>query len=143
MPSGIGVSRVPLGPFTSSSPSRIVTVTFFGTVITFFPMRLMTLTFVQGSVCQVTGACKRKCPEPGTRNLINLRQHLAAYVLAARALARHQAARGRDDVDAVATQHLRNFGRAHVNAPAGRRDAREVRDRTRTARVVSKEDAYR
>src|ERR1700749_822277 len=75
--------------------------------------------------------------------LINLRQHFAADVLAARALARHQAARGRDDVDAVAAQHLRNFGRAHVNAPARSRDAREVRDRTRTARIVAKKDAYR
>src|SRR5436305_8159046 len=75
--------------------------------------------------------------------LVNLRQHLAADVLAARALAAHQAARGRDDVDAVAAQHLRNRGRAHVNAPAGRRDARKMRDRTRTARVVAQEDADR
>src|ERR1041384_4784177 len=74
-------------------------------------------------------------------SLVDFRQDLAADVLAAGALARHEAARGRDDVDAVAAEHLRDFGRAHVDAPSGRRDAREVRDRRSAARVVAEEDA--
>src|SRR2546423_3022100 len=75
--------------------------------------------------------------------LVDFCQDLAADVLAACALARHQAARGRDDVDAVAAQDFRYLARAHVDAPSGRRDAREVRDRARPARVVAQEDADR
>src|SRR5919201_5803881 len=80
---------------------------------------------------------------PHSSLLIYFRQHLAADVLAAGALARHQAARGRDDVDAVAAQDARDLGRAHVDAPSGRGDAREVRDRAGAARVVAQEDADR
>src|SRR5919199_4373873 len=74
---------------------------------------------------------------------INLGQHLAADVLAARALARHQPARGRDDVDAVAAQDLRDAVGADIDAAARARDAREVRDRAGAARVVAQEDAQR
>src|SRR5215211_7238341 len=74
-------------------------------------------------------------------SLVDFRQDFPADVLAAGALARHEAARGRDDVDAVAAEHLRDFGRAHVDAPSGRRDAREVRDGAGAARVVAQEDA--
>src|SRR5919205_2839109 len=73
--------------------------------------------------------------------LVDFRQHLAADVLAAGALARHQAARGRDDVDAVAAEHARYLGRAQVDAPPGLGDAREVRDGAGAARVVAQEDA--
>src|SRR5689334_7698968 len=76
-------------------------------------------------------------------SLVNFRQHLSADVLAAGALARHEAARGGDDVDAVAAQDPRYLGRAHVNAPSGRRDTRQMRDRGRAPRVVAQEDAYR
>src|SRR6476646_4020531 len=85
IPFGIGVFNVPLGPLTSSSRSCTVTVTPFGTAITFFPIRDITPVLL--------GA---------------LRQKLAADVLAARCLAAHQTSRSGDDIDTVATEHLRN-----------------------------------
>jgi hypothetical protein len=39
MPSGIGVFKLPFGPFTSSACSPIVTETPLGNVIAFLPMR--------------------------------------------------------------------------------------------------------
>src|SRR5690242_16692922 len=106
IPFGIGVFNVPFGPFTSSSRSCTVTVTPFGTAITFFPIRDITL---------------QSC-------LVDLRQQLAADVLAAGSLAAHQTSRRGDDVDTVATEHLRNVARADVHTPSGRRDTLEVRD---------------
>src|SRR6185312_1179019 len=74
--------------------------------------------------------------------LVNLRQELAADVFATGSLAAHQATRRRNDVDAVATEHLRNVVRADVNPAARSRDPLQVRNRRSTARVIAKEDAH-
>src|SRR5690242_16953955 len=79
MPFGIGVFNVPFGPLTSSSRSCTVTVTPFGTAITFFPIRDIT--------------------QPSC--LVDLGQKLAADVFAARCLAAHQTLRSGHDVDTV------------------------------------------
>src|SRR6185369_200406 len=72
--------------------------------------------------------------------LIDLREQLATDVLTACSLAAHQTFRGGNDVDAIAAEHFRNIARADIHAPTGRRDALQVRDRRRTARVVAQED---
>src|SRR6185503_12791676 len=76
-------------------------------------------------------------------SLVDLRQQLAADVFAARGFAAHQPPGGRNDIDAVAAEHLRNLTRSDVHAPPGRRNALEVRNRRRTARVVAEENSNR
>src|SRR5690349_2220643 len=78
IPEGIGVLRVPFGPLTSSSCWCTVTVTPAGTVITFFPIRDISIPV-----------------------LVDLRQQLSADVFPARGFAAHQPTGGRNDIDAV------------------------------------------
>src|SRR6476620_8451666 len=75
--------------------------------------------------------------------LVDLRQQLSADVFAACGLAAHQTLRGRNDIDAVTTEHFRNLARSDVNAPARRRDALEVRNRRGTACVVAEKNSNR
>src|SRR5829696_8774472 len=74
--------------------------------------------------------------------LINFRKHFAADVFATRGLTAHQAARGRDDIDAVAAEHPWNLSGAHVDATPGPRHSCQMRDRRGAARIVAQEDAY-
>src|SRR2546423_11008703 len=123
MPSGTGVRSVPFAPFTSNSRSRIVTVTPFGTVIAFFPMRdmILNLRFSVFGLCALVFARVKKdsslrlhVQRPKTK-LINLCQHFAAYVLAAGSFGAPRSARSLDVVETLAALHLRNLCWAHVD----------------------------
>src|SRR5689334_23108249 len=75
--------------------------------------------------------------------LVDLRQQLSADVFPAGGLAAHQPAGGRNDIDAVTTEHFWNLTRADVHAPARRRDALEMCNRRSTARVVAQKNSNR
>ena len=74
--------------------------------------------------------------------LVDFRQQLTADVFFPRGLAAHQAARGRNDIDAIAAQHAWNLMRTNIHAPSGSRHARQMRDRRGAARVVTQEYAH-
>src|SRR6266446_7752581 len=74
--------------------------------------------------------------------LIDFREQLTADVLFPRGLAAHQAARGRNDIDAIAAQHARNLMRTNIHAPSGSRHPRQMRNRRGAARVVAQEYAH-
>src|SRR6185369_15281560 len=136
IPLGIGVFNVPFGPFTSSSRSWTVTVTPFGTAITFFPIRDISLFPISDFRLPIFQSAI------GNWQLIYLGQQFATDILAACCLTAHQSSRRRDDVDAVAAEHLGNLTRADIHAPSRCRDTLQVRDRRRTARVVTQKDSH-
>src|SRR5215831_9937450 len=92
----MGTVSLPLGPATSNC-SPICTFTPPGSGISFFPIRDI----------------ESFLPHPA--------QNLAANVLFVGISASHHSARGRQDVDAHAAEHARNFRLAHIYAATGAR----------------------
>src|SRR4051812_7921198 len=115
IPGGVAWRILPFGPCTSSAPSTTLTVTPFGSVIGFFPIRDM------------------------VSSLPNVAEHFAAHTGFDGGLARHHAARRRQDAGAEAREHFRHVVAAEVDAAAGTADALDARDEALAMRAVLEE----
>src|ERR1700693_5679051 len=104
MPFGSGTVSLPLVPSTSSS-SPMVIFTPFGNGMGLFP---------------TLDICVTSLPE--------LAKDLTAKAFFPRRTAGHDAARGRQNIDAQSTQHFGNFPAAHVDPASGPRHAFNARN---------------
>src|SRR3989304_1184397 len=117
IPGGIGFVTVPFGPVTTTLRSLISTFTLSGTGMGFFPIRDI------------------------DASSINVAEQLAAETLPASMLASHDAVRRRQNVDAQAAEHFRNFGLRNVHAATGPADAFDVRNHRLAFRTVLQEQS--
>src|SRR5262245_50502517 len=113
MPLGYACFSLPFGPWTSTAPSSTLTVTPFGIVIGFFPIRDMS--------------------SP------NVTEHFAAHARLDRIASGHHAARRRQDARAEAGQDLRHVVASEVDAAAGAADALNAGDQPLAMRSVLQE----
>src|SRR5687768_2959356 len=111
-PGGTGVVSSPLGPLTWRRFEATWTVTPLGTVMGLLPTRDM------------------------AASLPDVDEDLAAHALAGRALPRHEAARGGQDVDAQAAVHAGDLVLPAVDAAARSADPLQVGDHALHARAV-------
>src|SRR5215469_8018992 len=130
MPTGSGVSSLPFGPCTATVLPSILTVTPFGIVIGFFPIR--DIKFALSPQLSALGKIAKSC----LRRLPNLAKHLAAQAFLARLSAGHHALRGGENIDTEPAQNARDLGAPHVNTAPGPRDTLHVRNGGFVVRAV-------
>src|SRR3954468_4648462 len=118
MPDGTGVVSLPLGPWTSRRSAFTWSWTPFGMGMTLRPTRDM-----------------RK------RSLPDVAEDLATHAFAGRAAPGHEAAGGREDVDAEPAVHARDLVLGAVDPASGLAHPLQVGDDALHARAVLQEDA--
>src|SRR5439155_15753987 len=120
----------PFGPFTSIAPSATLTVTPFGSVIGFFPIRDMTEShkFEVGSrkseVCRLQTSSFRLTPSPSPY----VAEHFSTDSGFDSCSARHHTARRRQNARAEAREHFGHVFLTEVDAAAGTADALDTGD---------------
>src|SRR6185436_14588826 len=122
IPAGCAWRSCPLGPFTSTALSSTLTVTPFGIVIGFLPIRDISLVSpAYASPCTVHRAPCTLHPAPRPV-LPDVAEDFAADARLHGRAPGHHAARGRQDAGAQAGEHLRHVLLAEIHAPAGTAD---------------------
>src|ERR1041385_2493934 len=111
MPGGNACRILPFGPCTSTAPSTTLTVTPFGIVIGFLPIRDIV-------------------------HSPHIAEHFAADARFHGRLTRHDAARRRQDARAEAGQHVRHVVPAEIDAAARTADPLDAGDQTLAPRTV-------